>query len=292
MSYCVQCGVELSKYQSKCPLCETDVVNPNIKVIEANSDYPDYKVVAEEEKKKVKRYVTGIILSIQVFVYSVIVLIIDLLVDGTISWSIIPILSLTLLWFGVAYPFFRAKNTFFRLFTYDCIAVMIFLVALNYAISSNFIWSRFTTVSIMILWVIIAGIFITDRIRKVLPVTIFYIVCSVILSIAMVLFINTTMSFLFAALPIIGTVFILSLISYFIYKSSSSGVLGLIMMVLVDASLLCVIIDLSLHYYLVASLGVSWSILVIGVLIPAASTLFAIKKSSELNTIISKKLHR
>ena len=29
MSYCVNCGVELQKSEPRCPLCGTEVVNPN-----------------------------------------------------------------------------------------------------------------------------------------------------------------------------------------------------------------------------------------------------------------------
>lgn len=31
MSYCVNCGVELDSAAKKCALCETPVINPNIK---------------------------------------------------------------------------------------------------------------------------------------------------------------------------------------------------------------------------------------------------------------------
>ena len=29
MSYCVNCGVELQKSEPRCPLCGTEVINPN-----------------------------------------------------------------------------------------------------------------------------------------------------------------------------------------------------------------------------------------------------------------------
>lgn len=292
MSYCVQCGVELSTYHGKCPLCKTEVINPLTTPTKINPDYPDYSTDSPEEKKRIKRYVTGIILSLQIFVYSVLNFLIDWLTGNGINWSLIPILSLALLWFSVAYPFFRKRNAFFRLFTYDCIAVILYLLALNYIISNNFIWSKYTTLSIVLLWVIIAGIFLTDRIRKVLPVTLFYVFCFVIISTITILFLDNPSSVSHIAVPIIITFFILSLISYFIIKSSYSGILVFFMVFLADISFLSLVIDLTLHNYFHSSFGVSWSVIVNAVTIPATSTIFAIKRSSELNLLISKKLHR
>ena len=40
MSYCVNCGVELSQNEKKCPLCGTEVYHPNQKVIKADTEEP------------------------------------------------------------------------------------------------------------------------------------------------------------------------------------------------------------------------------------------------------------
>ena len=37
MSYCVNCGVELTESANSCPLCDTPVINPNI----LNAKRPD-----------------------------------------------------------------------------------------------------------------------------------------------------------------------------------------------------------------------------------------------------------
>lgn len=292
MSYCVQCGVELSDYHKECPLCNTLVVNPTGVTYTFNTDYPDYRVISTSDVRRVKRYVTGTILSVLFFVYSVITLIIDVLVSKSVTWSLIPITSLALLWITVAYPFFRRRNSFFRLFTYSSIAVILYLLSLNYILSQDFIWSRYTTVSIMIVWVVIAGIFITDRIRKFLPVTIFYSICTVILSIAMFLFIDNRFPILNIALPIGIAFFILSFISYFVVKAASGGTLVLLIVLLVSVSILCIVIDATVYNHILGKLGLTWSIIVNAVTIPIISVLFSIKKGKELRLMISKKLHR
>jgi len=292
MSYCVQCGVKLSDYHEKCPLCSTEVINPNNSVLRANTDYPDYHVVNEKESKTVKHYVTGIILSMQVFVYSVVVFLVDWLTGGGITWSIIPILSLSLVWITVAYPFFRKKNTFFRLFTCDSIAVTVYIMLLNLVISGDFMWARYVAVCILIVWVIIAGIFLTDKIRKAVPITIYYIISTVIIIFISLTFIEQRAAILQLGLPIMICFFVLSLISYFIIKASSGGILTFFTLLLISCTIQCFIIDLTFYYNMNSAFGLTWSLIVAVVAIPLAATLFGIKRSNELYALLSRKLHR
>ncbi len=292
MSYCVQCGVKLSDYHEKCPLCGTEVANPNNPAVRANSDYPDYHVINEDEKRPIRHYVTGIILTIQAFVYSVVVFIVDALTGGGITWSVIPILSLVLLWVTVAYPFFRKKNTFFRLFTYDSIATIIYILLLNLIISGNFLWARYVVVGIVFVWIIIAGIFLTEKIRKVFPITIYYILSAVLLSFLALAFVEQKIMILRLGLPIMISFFVISLISYFIIKSTADSILSIFTVLLVAVTLQCVIVDLSMQYNINNVFELTWSLIVIVVTIPSAATLLGIKKSNELYAAISRKLHR
>lgn len=292
MSYCVQCGVKLSDYHEKCPLCNTEVINPNKPVLRANTDYPDYQVVNEKESKTVKHYVTGIILSLQVFVYSFVVFLIDWLTGDGITWSLIPILSLALVWITVAYPFFRRKNTFFKLFTYDSIAVTIYIMLLNFIISGNFMWARYVAVCVLLAWVIIAGIFLTDKIRKAVPITIYYIIATVIITFISLSFVEQKAVILQLGLPIMISFFILSLISYFIIKASSGGILTFFTLLLVSSTIQCAIIDLTFYYNAHSEFGLTWSLIVAVVALPLAATMFGVKRSNELYALLSRKLHR
>lgn len=292
MSYCVQCGVKLSDYHEKCPLCSTEVINPNKPPLRANTDYPDYHVVNEKENKRVKHYVTGIILSLQAVVYSLLVFLLDWLTGDGITWSLIPIISLALIWITVAYPFFRKKNTFFRLFTYDSIALAVYIMLLNLIISGNFQWARYVAVCILLVWVIIAGIFLTDKIRKVVPITIYYIIATVIITFISLSFIEQKTVILQLGLPIMISFFVLSLISYFIIKGSSGGILTFFTLLLVSSTIQCAIIDLTIYYNANASFGLTWSLIVAVVALPLAATLFGIKRSNELYALLSRKLHR
>lgn len=292
MSYCVKCGVELSEYNKECPLCETKSVCAEENEIKINTDYPDYRISPRKETKRVRHIFVGKILSVLFFDYAAIILILNIIINKKISWSVIPVISLALLWICVAYPFYRKRNSFFRLFTLDCIAVIIYLFALNYIILGNFIWAQIASMSIVLLWVIMAGFFIPERIRKILPVTLYYILSSVILFVVITLLIGNQLSIVQVVLPLTIILLVLSLVSYFVILARANDFLGMSSVILFDISVFCLALDMIIAHYLKGTIMPSWSIIVNIVTIPLFATIHTIKKSRELKAIISRKLHR
>jgi len=66
----------------------------------------------------------------------------------------------------------------------------------------------------------------------------------------------------------------------------------MVRVLLVSSTLMCLIIDATLHYSAHSSIGFTWSLIVAVVTIPLTATITAISKSNELYAVISKKLHR
>ncbi len=292
MPYCVNCGVQLSKYNKQCPLCDTKVVLEAAKKEALNTDYPDYRKESESESKRVNRIFVGRILSMIFVNYIVILLIINLSVNKAVTWSVIPILSMALIWYGVAYPFFRKHNTFFRLYTYDSIAVILFLIGLNLIISKNIAWAKYAGLSVALVWAVLAGFFRTEKIRKTLPVTIYYIIASVVFFVAFAFAIDNRLSAFTLILPITGLVFTVALISFFIIMSKGNDFLGILSVALVSAAIVCLGIDMIISNYLGGSISLTWSLITSVVTVPLFIVALTIKKSRELKSIISKRLHR
>jgi len=292
MSYCVHCGVELANYHKKCPLCGTKVIDTTNVSSVTNTDYPEYVLYTKHSKSRANRLFIASILSLLSFLYALIPLLVDLLINKGISWSLIVFISVSLLWLGVAFPFFMEKPTFFRLFSYDTLASSIYLLLLNYLISGNLNWAKFTSLGLCILWVIMAGIFITDRIRTILPLKFYYILSSIIISVVFVLSINSETSLIYILLPINIMIFVLTLLSYFIVTAKIYDFLGLLVVILSDVSIFVVILNLILSKYLQGFYSLSWSIIVIIITIPLLATAFTIRKSKQLRKFISKKTHR
>lgn len=113
MSYCVNCGVELSKDLKMCPLCNTPVLNPKeIPNPELKNTFPKEKGQVEE----VKRKDLAILVSVVLATTGLTCLLLNLLVFGGRKWSFLVIGVCVLLWvFSI--PLFIYK----RMSVYICI---------------------------------------------------------------------------------------------------------------------------------------------------------------------------
>ncbi len=292
MAYCVNCGIELSRYNKQCPLCDTETVHAVSEKDALNTDYPDYRKESESEAKRVNRIFVGRLLSMIFFNYAVILLIINFSVNKAVTWSVIPNLSLVLVWFCVAYPFFRKHNTFFRLYTYDSVAVIIYLICLNLVISGNTAWAKYAGLSVALVWAVLAGFFSTGKIRKVLPVTVYYIISAVVFFVAFAFAIDNRLSAFTLVLPVTGLVFVMALISYFIIMAKGNDFLGVFSVAMMSLTIVCLGIDMIISNYFHGKIMLTWSLITSAVTLPLFAVMFTVKKSRELKSIISKKLHR
>ena len=85
MSYCVNCGVELQKSEPRCPLCGTEVINPNEPREEKPArPYPSH--VEHLDKTVDRRYIASFI-SLLMLIPLFTVMLANVLVSGKLSWS-------------------------------------------------------------------------------------------------------------------------------------------------------------------------------------------------------------
>ncbi|MCM1567945.1 MAG: DUF6320 domain-containing protein [Roseburia sp.] len=95
MSYCVNCGVELSGGASECPLCNTPVMNPKeLEKIKREMPFPASKGQVET----VKRKDIGILLSVVIFTIAVTCGLLNALIFQTSLWSLAVIGACMLVW--------------------------------------------------------------------------------------------------------------------------------------------------------------------------------------------------
>ncbi|HHU01533.1 MAG TPA: hypothetical protein GXZ91_00140 [Christensenellaceae bacterium] len=115
MSYCVHCGVETD--EKSCPLCATPIIDPNAKEDDDNERRFPYPDTIDELYRKVDmkyaRRLALIVLAVPVLV----VLIVNLLSTGIISWSLYVIGALICLYTWFLVPvFYRFKRPYAYLF--------------------------------------------------------------------------------------------------------------------------------------------------------------------------------
>ncbi len=293
MSYCVECGVELADYHDKCPLCNTVVNNPNHQIDFSQNEYPVFKKHhAITNRRKVVRRLVGFILSMCFMMMALIPMLIDLMVNSTITWSTYPLFSCMLLWTSIAIPFFKKRNTFFGDFSLAWIGATIFILIIDLLSSGSLTWSRYVISSLIFVWFLLAGIFIPDKIRKFVPVLLVYIVASVGYFLLLTSWIAERSAILALVLPLEGSVVLVFLVSFFLIRSRMHGTLTFLLLLLYDVLALSLIFDLIISNYVLERSILSWSLIVALALIPMIITAIIIKKRLKVRGLISKKLHR
>ncbi|MGN0377628.1 MAG: DUF6320 domain-containing protein [Suilimivivens sp.] len=101
MSYCVNCGVELESSLTRCPLCNTPVINPNElqKIKEASLPYPAEKGQVDVVKRKDLALLTSVVLTAT----SLCCLLLNIFVFSRTPWSLF-IIGACLLLFVLVLP--------------------------------------------------------------------------------------------------------------------------------------------------------------------------------------------
>ena len=98
MSYCVNCGVELAPSERRCPLCNTEVINPADPWREPSTrPYPKHMDVI---LRRVDRQFAAALVAIVLTLPILITLLCDLLMDGALSWSfyVFGALAMLMVW--------------------------------------------------------------------------------------------------------------------------------------------------------------------------------------------------
>lgn len=102
MSYCVHCGVKLADYESVCPLCGTQVLDPHREACDdAEPLFLDRMETAE--KRINTRFLTGLITVILLIPFAL-TTILDLLFSFGLTWSMYVFGAILCLWAFVVFP--------------------------------------------------------------------------------------------------------------------------------------------------------------------------------------------
>jgi len=129
MSYCVNCGVELSDSEKHCPLCHTEVINPK-KPWEEPSERP-YSHHFDNLVKKVDRRYFATLATLLLMIPILITFLYDVFSDSGITWSAYVLGGLVLIFVFFVLPFFLKKRRGIVLLVLDCAAVLLYLLLIE-----------------------------------------------------------------------------------------------------------------------------------------------------------------
>ncbi|MDD3715717.1 MAG: hypothetical protein PHT46_01285 [Candidatus Marinimicrobia bacterium] len=296
MAYCVHCGVKLADYHERCPLCNTLVLDPAARSSFQQEQEPDYPLYRQHLKNPeinpIRKLLTGIILTSVFSMYIIILILVNFIVNRELSWSLVPVASLVYLWFALALHFFRVRTSFFRIYTFNSFATAAYLLVLNFIISGDLHWAKFASSGIVFVWIIMNGIFISERGKKWIPMILYYIVASLLFTALFAFLLTNSEVIMRMVLPIYLSTLFYILVSYFIIKSLVFDIFNFLAIVLSAAALSAVSVELTLTRYLYGSFSLSWSLIVISALLPLSLTAFMLRNIRKLRSFFVKKLHR
>lgn len=97
MSYCVNCGVKLAESEEKCPLCQCPVVNPMAQQPAEQAERP-YPQRRDTLKNIVDKKFVVSVASMLYVIPLMICLLVDRMLNGALTWSIIATVGICLSW--------------------------------------------------------------------------------------------------------------------------------------------------------------------------------------------------
>lgn len=142
MSYCVNCGVKLAESEAKCPLCQCPVVNPmelqqeSGVTTEAERPYPKRR---DSLKNIVDRSFVVSVASILYAIPLLVCLLVDWMLDGVFSWSVIATVGIFLSW-GIFFLPVLLEKKYFALYTAADLGLLLVLFVTIGWYTGNYGW--------------------------------------------------------------------------------------------------------------------------------------------------------
>ncbi|MDZ7822407.1 MAG: hypothetical protein U5N26_11740 [Candidatus Marinimicrobia bacterium] len=221
-----------------------------------------------------------------------ILLLIDFIHDRQISWALIPVSSLIYLWCVLAYPLMRIKNSFFGLYTFVSFVTAAYLLVLNLVISGDLHWAKSASAGIVFIWIIMNGIFISERVKRWIPMILYYVLASLLFTALFAFMLTDNTIIMKFVLPIYLATLFFTLISFFIIRAISFDIYNYLAVILTNAALLSIVIDLVVTYYQTQAYALSWSLIVIAALIPLSLAALMLRNIRKFRSFVVKKFHR
>ncbi len=131
MAYCVKCGVKLEDSEKKCPLCNTVVYHPDIKIPDdAVQPYPEEHIILLREMNNKYKI---IIATICIFIPAFLTFICDYKINsGQILWADIVFSSVCFLYCLIFIPLIFPKKDTLLYLGIDFTALLVFVWYLSY----------------------------------------------------------------------------------------------------------------------------------------------------------------
>lgn len=154
MSYCVNCGVELDKTLSECPLCHTKVYNPNQPVdTESPSLYPNRPGIADIDTNREFTILMTVIFGITSLVCGIL----NIFIFPFGKWSLYVINACIVFWIFLLPMFFPSKVNRYACLILDGLSVSAYIGVISYLHPGNGWYLHIALPLILLLTILFIG---------------------------------------------------------------------------------------------------------------------------------------
>jgi len=129
MSYCVNCGVELSDSEKRCPLCHVEVINPRAPW-EEPMERP-YSHHINTIMKRIDRSYLATLAGLLLFIPCIVTVLLDILSGNGLTWSAYVIGAVGVVYISVLLPFYFKKYHTVAFLSGDFAAVALYLLLIE-----------------------------------------------------------------------------------------------------------------------------------------------------------------
>jgi hypothetical protein len=162
MPLCPKCGVELAEGIEHCPLCGTPLSPDAARPRESIFDPNDREKFTDEER----RTIAWEVLSVSIGIGAAVVLLVNLFLEGRLTWSRYPIASMAFIWLLLTSPLKLKKHPILAA-ALAGVSVLAFLLALN-LIQGQLNWAPAVAIPIAVVAELsaAAAVFATSRVKR------------------------------------------------------------------------------------------------------------------------------
>ena len=128
MSYCVHCGVKLADYETRCPLCDTEVIDPKRTKVSTEVYYPDRMDI---NGRKINKRFLVMLISLALLIPLAGVAVIDMVFSSSLTWAFFVFCTAVIIWTFIVLPIIvEGKSPYFYL-TADLIVSGLYILILS-----------------------------------------------------------------------------------------------------------------------------------------------------------------
>ncbi len=292
MPYCVRCGVELQKDYKACPLCQTEVILPSDEEPgQGIISFPDHMPRRSRPTLNlVPSHAFMVLMTFLIVVPILVTFFIDFTNNRGVTWSFYPMASLALLWVLIVYPAKLRGHTLLQVITIDFFAIILFLISMDLYSGPFPEWAQYPVLSLTLIWIYLASLMIFTW-HNPLPIIGLWFSGTCGFLIVMDKMTGGADWFLPLALPILLMAALIGVLGIVLAKIARKKPLLSAGLSLFAVAIFITGIDGVVNHYLGQYFDLTWSPILLAVLIPTAIFLIVVDGNPDLKAYLNKKFH-